>query len=84
MANLKKKKGWVRVDIYEYLMKHAARFPEAKKIAEEYYKELIKNPDVVWRYNFEEKRLYTNQEMMDKSQKDIKLIPTYRTLLPVS
>ena len=59
------------------------RFPEAQELVDIIYQQISNNHDVVWRYNLAERRMYTNAEMIAKSQDNIQLIPDFHSIFPM-
>ena len=62
------KGGWLRTTIIEKIYPLTGTFPKAKQIFDKYYIALSTNQNVLWRYNLEELRYYSSQEMIAKSQ----------------
>ena len=77
-----KLKGDRRLFAYESLMPYVTRFPLAAEVAQHLKSQLSKSADVLWRYNLEEGRYYTNWEMREKSDVNVKLEPSELSFFP--
>jgi len=62
------KTGWARTAIIERLYPLTGTFEKAKLLFDKYYTKLSTNRNIQWRYNLEQLRLYSSEEMIAKSQ----------------
>lgn len=62
------KGGWVRTTILEKIYPLTGTFDKAKLLFDKYYTQISTNKNIQWRYNLEQLRLFSSEEMIAKSQ----------------